>query len=151
MKIGIYLPFAPTLGGGERYCLSIAEILSRKHDVCVISQFDYNLDVFSEAFNLNLKRVNFLRKEGFTQFFAPVFTREYDLFICLSNHIVPPTFSWGKRSLLIIQFPFPYPHQKFGDKLQFLLKNFKTAKSTLSGELTLVQPYPFYKINKAEK
>ena len=29
-----------------------------------------------------------------------------------------------------------------------LLKKFKITKSTLSGELTLVQPYPFYKIEK---
>ena len=43
----------------------------------------------------------------------------------ISNHIIPPTFSLGKKSILVIQFPFPYSGEKIGDKIQILLKNIK--------------------------
>lgn len=125
MKVGIYSPFPPTFGGGERYCLTIAETLSQDNEVDFISQFNYDLQKFSEAFNLDLKKVKFFKKTGAGQFFLPQIKKEYDLFICLSNHINPPVFSWGKKGILIIQFPFPYNENKLADKAQSLLKNLK--------------------------
>lgn len=125
MKIGIYSPFSPTFGGGERYCLTIAEILSQDNEVDFISQFNYDLQEFSEAFNLDLKKVKFFKKSGAGQFFSPQIKKKYDLFICLSNHTIPPVFSWGRKGILIIQFPFPYNQDKIPDKIQVLLKKFK--------------------------
>ena len=125
MKIGIYNPFSSTFGGGEKYCLTIAEILSQNNDVDFISQFDYDLQKFSKIFNLDLTRVKFLKKSGAKQFFLPQIKKRYDLFICLSNHTIPPVFSWGRKGVLIIQFPFPYNQDKIPDKIQVLLKKFK--------------------------
>jgi len=131
MKVGIYSPFPPVFGGGERYCLTIAEVLAQYNDVDFISQFNYDLQEFSKAFNLNLKKVKFVKKSGAGQFFLPQIKKEYDLFICLSNHINPPVFSWGKKGILIIQFPFPYNQVELGEKAQVLLKNFKHASYDL--------------------
>lgn len=59
-KAAIYDPYLDTLGGGERYCLTVAEILLSK---------DYQIDLFwsgspdlislaEKRFNLNLKNLN---------------------------------------------------------------------------------------------
>lgn len=61
-KAGIYDPYLDTLGGGERYCLTVAEILLKN---------GYNVDIFwsgdpnilqkaQERFSLNLKRAKIL-------------------------------------------------------------------------------------------
>ncbi|MDD3998558.1 MAG: glycosyltransferase [Candidatus Shapirobacteria bacterium] len=59
LKAAIYDPYLDTLGGGERYCLSVAEILLKnKYKVDIF--WSGNQDILSVAekrFNLNLKEV----------------------------------------------------------------------------------------------
>lgn len=58
-KAGIYDPYLDTLGGGERYCLSVAEILS-KHGYDVDLFWSGDKDIISKAqdrFSLDLKKV----------------------------------------------------------------------------------------------
>ncbi len=59
LKAAIYDPFLDTLGGGERYCLSVAEILLKnKYDVDIF--WSGNQDILYAAekrFNLNLQNV----------------------------------------------------------------------------------------------
>lgn len=61
LKAAIYDPYLDTLGGGERYCLSVAEILlSKGYQVDLFWSGSQNL--ISEAekrFNLNLKNLNY--------------------------------------------------------------------------------------------
>lgn len=59
LKAAIYDPYLDTLGGGERYCLSVAEILLKnKYNVDIF--WSGNTDIINLAekrFNLNLKEV----------------------------------------------------------------------------------------------
>ena len=62
LKAAIYDPYLDTLGGGERYCLSVAEILLKnKYHVDIF--WSGNQDILSIAekrFNLNLENLNII-------------------------------------------------------------------------------------------
>ncbi|HEX8923667.1 MAG TPA: glycosyltransferase family 4 protein [Patescibacteria group bacterium] len=61
LRAGIYDPYLDTLGGGERYCLTVAEILSKNgYSVDIFWSGDRNLlKKAQDRFNLNLNDVNF--------------------------------------------------------------------------------------------
>lgn len=60
LKAAIYDPYLDTLGGGERYCLSVAEILLKnKYRVDIFWSGDENIISTAEKrFNLNLEGLN---------------------------------------------------------------------------------------------
>ena len=62
LKVGIYDPYLDTLGGGERYCLTIAEILaSLGYQVDIFWSGDQDLLKKAEIrFGLNLSNINFV-------------------------------------------------------------------------------------------
>src|SRR5690606_33295039 len=92
MKIGIFDPYLDTLGGGERYMLTIAECLSGKNKVTVFWDDSSILQKAEEKFGLNLKKVttakNVFKKEThkIVRFFT---TLKYDRIIILSDGSVP--------------------------------------------------------------
>lgn len=60
LKVGIYDPYLDTLGGGERYMLTIAEILL-KHNYQVDIFWSKDKDLIDKAqdrFALNLENLN---------------------------------------------------------------------------------------------
>ena len=89
MKIAIYSPYLDTFGGGERYMMTIAEVLSRHHIVEVfLDQHleslggDYLKDELSKRFDLDLNRVNFIKAPiGKSSFFLErtFFLKQYDI------------------------------------------------------------------------
>jgi glycosyltransferase involved in cell wall biosynthesis len=122
---GIFTPYPPIIGGGERYIYTIAETLLLKNiSVTILSPFDINLDLISNQFNLKLSKL-IIQKVGPEYLFLPVIYNHFDLFFTLSNHIVPPVFGQGTDNNLIIQFPFPFPNHKFGDLLQRKIAKYK--------------------------
>src|SRR5665647_2936329 len=64
MKVGIFAPNFLAYGGGEKYVCKIAEILSREHDVDLITsdmserQFAEALKTLENRLNVNLTDVN---------------------------------------------------------------------------------------------
>lgn len=107
MKIGIYDPYLDTVGGGERYCLTLAEDLARNHQVEIFwdgkdlkeeirKRLLLNLDKVSFVSNIFSRRGNFLEKINKT--------RQYDLIFYLSNGSIPLTFA--KKNILHFQVPF---------------------------------------------
>ncbi|HEX5798192.1 MAG TPA: glycosyltransferase [Candidatus Saccharimonadales bacterium] len=56
-KIGIYNEYIDAKGGGEKVCLALAEALSKKYDVSIVSPKEVNLDELEEYFNLDLSKV----------------------------------------------------------------------------------------------
>jgi len=97
MKAGIYDPYLDTLGGGERYMMTVAECLSKN---------GYQVDVFwkdksikrkiKERLNIKLERINFV-PEAFN-------SGGYDLIFFLSDGSIP--FLTAKRNILHFQVPF---------------------------------------------
>lgn len=106
MKIGIYDPYLDSLGGGEKYMLTIASALSEKHTVFV---FWDQKDILAQAekrFALPLKHVK-LTKNIFSSetsvFIRMVQTNMYDAIFYLSDGSIPWLFA--KNNILLFQFP----------------------------------------------
>jgi len=132
-KAGIYDPYLDTLGGGERYCLTVAEILL---------QNGYEVDLFwsgdpqfvnkaAQRFSLDLDKINIVPdifendanklesledleniKDIYSHHHSPKIrlllqkikiTRQYDLIFYLSDGSIP--FLFSKQNLLHIQVP----------------------------------------------
>lgn len=109
MNLGIVDPYLDTMGGGERYMLTLASHLSMKHDVHL---FWNNRNVIQKArdnFHIDLNRI---------QIVPEVFSRttsllkkiqkssKYDLIIFLTDGSIPVTFA--NRNILHFQRPFQH-------------------------------------------
>lgn len=105
MKVGMYNRWLATLGGGEMYSLSIAEILSHQHEVEVVSHSDVTREDAARRFNLDLSRVKFVQIPTRTNEELKPLTGEYDLFINASFMDYIP--SIAPHSAAIIFFPSP--------------------------------------------
>jgi glycosyltransferase involved in cell wall biosynthesis len=106
MRIGIYDPYLDTLGGGEKYVLSIASYLAMKNTVNVFWDDDEVLKKAEKKLNIDLGKVSlvkniFSNKYSFFQKLKA--TAAYDIMFCVSDGSIPLLFS--KKNFLIIQFP----------------------------------------------
>lgn len=113
MKIAIYSPYLDTFGGGEKYMMTIAEVLSQDNFVEVFLDqhlsslgSDYLKNQLSKRFDLNLKNVNFIdapvgrKSSAVSRMF---FLKKYDLLFYLTDgSIFYPT---AKKNILHIQSP----------------------------------------------
>lgn len=109
MKIGIYDPYLDDLGGGEKYMMTIAEVLSKKHEVSVFWDEQKDLDGLLQRFSLDLSNVKLVKnifspQVGFWEKMQT--TKEYDVIIVLSDGSIPLVFS--KKLLLHIQQPLEH-------------------------------------------
>ncbi len=114
MKIGIYSPYLDTAGGGEKYMLTIAEVLSELFEVDVL--LDSNLEKIGvpelkekneKRHNLNLSKVNFIRSPfGKEHSFLSknIFLKKYDWFFYNTDGSI--FFSSAKNSIIHFQVPF---------------------------------------------
>lgn len=107
MKVLISSPYLDSLGGGERYVLTMAEILSQKHSVYLL--WDGNAQIIPEAekrFNLDLSKINLISQslKALNIFQKYIFLRKYDLSIVLTDGSIP--FLFAKKNYLHIQVPF---------------------------------------------
>lgn len=106
MKIGIYDPYLDDCGGGEKYMMTIAAVLSAKHDVDVFWDNNSDFKNVIERFNLDLSKVN-LVKNIFTPQTSTLSrilkSRKYDSIIILSDGSLP--FIFSKKLYLHIQRP----------------------------------------------
>lgn len=113
MKIAIYSPYLDTLGGGERYMLTIAEHFSSNHttDILVDSHL-IKSDLIelkrklSERFDLDLDKVNLVPAPiGINTSFLKryFFLKQYDLLIALTDGSI--FYCSAKRGILHIQTP----------------------------------------------
>ncbi|HEX8598934.1 MAG TPA: glycosyltransferase family 4 protein [Chloroflexia bacterium] len=108
MKVGIYYPFEPYIGGGERYIFALAEHLSRGNNVALLTAGAERVPALAASLGYDLSRVQLRPRTGYlSPLEKATGSKRYDLFICVSNHAVPPVASLGRRGLLLVQFPFP--------------------------------------------
>lgn len=107
MKIGIYTPYHETLGGGERYIMTVAECLSRAgHRVEVLWSVSKMKQRLEKRFSLELGQVKFVPDR-----FAPAglaakwrLTRQYDAFFFVSDGSLP--FLFAGKNIVHFQVPF---------------------------------------------
>jgi len=145
LKAAIYDPYLDTLGGGERYCLTVAEILSKKgYDVDLFWSGDptfltkaadrFALDlkpikIVKDIFNLPLRCLE-LAEDNLNSIKRPALktstiidkyriTKKYHLFFYLSDGSIPLIFS--KKNILHMQVPFRF-HPNIQQKIATCLK-----------------------------
>src|SRR5258708_948070 len=117
LKIGIYSPYLDTAGGGERYMLTIAEVLSKDQKVDVLLDkhlWSMNADQLKESLsghlNLDLSKANFIQaplgKDG-SGFKRLLFLSDYDFFFYLTDGSI--FYSTAKKNILHIQTPLINP------------------------------------------
>lgn len=112
MKIGLYSPYIHILGGGEKYLLTIAEVLSYDHHVEVIlpsskDEIENERAKIHRRFaDLDLHKVHMI-KGPFSQHNTwqdrAQFTKQYDIFF----YVTDGSFFWSraKKNCVIIQSP----------------------------------------------
>lgn len=107
MKIGFYDPYLDTIGGGERYILTLASHWAKKYQVDVFWDDRGIKRRLEERLGLDLRRIKIVQN-----FFSPFSgllprlkkTFSYDLLFFLSDGSIPLTLA--RRNILHFQVPF---------------------------------------------
>lgn len=92
MRIGIFDPYLDDLGGGEKYMMTVAECLSKNHQVDVFWDDPEDLETLTDRFSLDVSKIRlvpniFSSKTSFpVRFFS---SRKYDAIIFLSDGSIP--------------------------------------------------------------
>ena len=100
----LHTPYPLTPGGGERYLLSIAALLSANHKVVLALPHRYSrlrLLRLAEELSLHLDSVEIRLLSELDRASPP------SLFISMDNFVVPRQDPLGRRNFYICQFPFP--------------------------------------------
>lgn len=100
----LHTPYPLTPGGGERYLLSIAALLSVDHKVVLALPHRYSrlrLLRLAEELSLNLDSVEIRLLSELDRAPPP------SLFISMDNFVVPRQDPLGRKNFYICQFPFP--------------------------------------------
>ncbi|MDP2649435.1 MAG: glycosyltransferase family 4 protein [bacterium] len=106
MKIGVYDPYLDDVGGGEKYMLSIAQCLSKKHEVTLFWNNKEDIEIAKQRFNLSLEKVNLsanIFSPGVSFLKRVLVSRKFDCLIVLSDGSIP--FVLSKKLFLHIQRP----------------------------------------------
>jgi glycosyltransferase involved in cell wall biosynthesis len=114
MKIGIYSPYLDSFGGGERYILTIAQVLSSDQQVQLLYDSHHqSLGVeklktdLSQRLNLDLSKISLVKAPlgpdgSFIERLS--FFRDYDILIYLTDGSI--FYSTAKKSFIHFQVPF---------------------------------------------
>ncbi len=126
MKIGIYSPYLDTVGGGEKYMLTIAESLSVGNSVDVfLDTHLVTLDIKSikakitKLLDLNLEKINFIKApfgRGTSAWERLNFLKKYDLFFYLTDGSI--FYSSAKKNILHIQSPIKVSNTSLWKKVK---------------------------------
>ncbi len=107
MKVGIYSPYLETLGGGERYILSIAQYLKSQKDYAVYIYGDVRVrEKIESMLNIDLSGVNFLPQSQIIKtgpLSKIIRPRMYDIFFYMTDGSL--FFPIAKKNFLIVQSP----------------------------------------------
>src|SRR5581483_3890084 len=109
MKIGIFDPYIDDIGGGEKYMMTIAEVLSGYHNVHVFWDVKEDIKNIEKRFSLDLSRIKIV--ENIFSSKIPVAkklfrTKDYDAIIILSDGSIP--FVLSKKLFIHVQQPLPF-------------------------------------------
>lgn len=107
MRVGIFDPYLDSLGGGERYTLTLAEHLSKNHQVEIFWDDEVRKGHIRRRLFLNLDKTRFVnnifvREKNLLE--KLIKTSQYDLIFYLSDGSIPTSFA--KKNILHFQTPF---------------------------------------------
>ena len=114
MKIAIFSPYLDTAGGGEKYMLSLAQVLSEKYSVDILLDEhleeigkDQILNQNIKLHDLDLSKVNFKKApigKGSSFFSRLGFFKQYDYLFYLTDGSI--FFATAKNNIIHFQVPF---------------------------------------------
>jgi glycosyltransferase involved in cell wall biosynthesis len=139
MNIGIYNPYFDSLGGGERYVLTLAEHWSQKHTVTLLWNDKELKQKAEERFNLDLSTVridtNFFQSGNIAAKLLK--SAQFDLMIILSDGSVP--MSMARFNILHFQVPFAHVSMPLWkrDRYQQIVCNSEFTKQHLDKTLRI--------------
>jgi len=151
LKIGFYSPYFHIFGGGERYILTLAEFLSRRHEVVLFSDETIK-EKAKTFFNITLDRVHFLPDGvfGTKNLFRRFITCPYfDIFFYLTDGSL--FFSPAQKNYLLIQSPAHIPPKSFFNLLKLqgwrMVCNSKFTQNEVKNKLGMDSDLLFPPIN----
>lgn len=103
MRIGVYSRFWNTAGGGEVYAGTLAEILSRNHDVELVSESDIDVDRLRDRLRLELGSLPHRVVGDVDDAAFGRGTADLDLFVNCSHGSQRP--NWARHGIYIVHFP----------------------------------------------
>jgi len=108
LKIGIYNPYFDSLGGGERYVLTLAEHWSKTHDVSIFWDDKTIIKKAIDRFGLDVRTVQVVPNIfGSRRLVRKLIESSfYDLIFFLSDGSVPTTLA--RHNILHFQVPFSH-------------------------------------------
>lgn len=114
MKVGLVSPYLETMGGGERYILTVAEyFLNRNDTVDIFSKEEITSSEIKARFDLDLAKAKFINVWR-----RIVMTAGYGLMFFVSDGSIPA--SLARKNILHFQVPFNYKNQKtIANKIKF--------------------------------
>jgi len=134
MKICFYSPYIPKhFGGGEKYILDCASLLSLTHQVLVAMPEPLDLQAkakYEQFFNLDLSRITFITTPlgSQTSFWQKLlWTRQFDVLYYLTDGSL--FFSLAKRNILHIQVPLLLDKSNLIEKLKLANWQVKNTNS----------------------
>ena len=107
MKVAILDPYLDTLGGGERYLLSIAEYYSKNHAVDIFWPDQSLRTKIKQRFQMSISQVQF-REYPLNAIDRYSLFSQYDLFFYATDGSL--FYSPAKKSILLIQSPAHIPN-----------------------------------------
>lgn len=139
MKIGLYNPYFDSLGGGERYVLTLAEHWSKIHEVNIFWDDEGVLSQAQKRFDLDLTLVhvvpNVFHSSNLIQ--KLFITSGYDCIFFLSDGSIP--MSLAKRNILHFQVPFSHVTFPFWKSIKYqrVVCNSEYTKSYLAPTVSI--------------
>lgn len=158
MKLAIYDPYLDALGGGEKYMLTLAECLSKNHEVSILWDNEEDIEKIEDRFGLDLSKTKlapniFHSRFSFLQRLKE--SRKYDVIIYLSDGSIPLVLT--KRLILHLQFPVEWVTVNWKARLKLkrvntVIVNSKFTKSFIDRkfEIDSVIVYPPVQIQHSE-
>lgn len=123
MNIGLYDPYLPTLGGGEKYILTAASCLAKNYNVSIFWNPDFESEIkikAKEKLGIDLSDIKFVdnifdKNVSFSS--RLIKSRKFDYIIFLSDGSIPLV-----ASKLVLHFQFPVEWVKVNAKTKIKLK-----------------------------
>ena len=162
MKIGIFDPYLDDLGGGEKYMMTLAECLSKNHEVYIFWDNKKDIDELLNRFTIDFSKIKlakniFASDFGFTKKLLE--SRKYDVIIVLSDGSIP--FLFSKKTFLHVQQPIQKVEKNLKTKIKLLrisatiynseyTKSFNSSKFTKKSKI-IYPPVNMYPNNKKKE
>ena len=136
MKILIYNKYMSTMGGGEKHIGAVAEHLSYKHDVTILTDNAFDLDMFKNRLNIDLSRTNVIIDNIKNNIDVSRLSYKFDLFI--NSTYQSTVHGFAKRNILFMFFPI-----NIHSRLPVGIKNFirRFVENNLFLGYKFISPY----------